>query len=290
MTTTASSEFDTDTAVTPSGNGHYSTTVSDRWVIREGVANGGYLLALCVRALGDQIALPDPLAVSAHFLRPGTPGPAEITTEVVKQGRRTATGSARLSQQDGAVVLAQATYADLGGMPDPAAPNGTAAHGDTVTSHDTAAPHNTAAFDNTAPALADPDSCTDPLTLSEQPGVTLAARVDYRLDRVPGFWYGTPSRNPVSEFWLRFADGRAADTTALAMLVDAAAPVVLDLGVGGSSTIELTVHMRARPAPGWLACRAFTRHLSGGYHEEDFEIWDSAGVLVAQSRQLALVR
>ncbi|MBB3052185.1 acyl-coenzyme A thioesterase PaaI-like protein [Prauserella isguenensis] len=284
MTTTAWSEFDTDTAVTASGDGHYSTTVSDRWAIREGVANGGYLLALCVRALGDQMAMPDPLVVSAHFVRPGTPGPAEIATEVVKQGRRTATGCARLSQQGGAVLLAQATYADLEGVSAPAAGNGP------VAPHDSVAPPESVAFTNTAPALAGPETCTDPLTLSEQPGATVAARIEYRLDRVPGFWYGTPSGEPISEFWMRFADGRDADTTALAMLVDAAAPVALDLGVGGSSTIELTVHVRARPAPGWLACRAFTKHLSGGHHEEDFEIWDSRGVLVAQSRQLALVR
>ncbi len=47
--------------------------------------------------------------------------------------------------------------------------------------------------------------------------------------------------------------------------------------------------MRARPAPGWLACRSTTRFVAGGFHEEDFEIWDGAGVLVAQSRQLALL-
>jgi Acyl-CoA thioesterase C-terminal domain len=63
---------------------------------------------------------------------------------------------------------------------------------------------------------------------------------------------------------------------------------VLEVGVL-STTVQLTVHLRARPAPGWLACRAATRFVAGGYNEEDFEIWDSAGALVAQSRQLALI-
>jgi hypothetical protein len=54
-------------------------------------------------------------------------------------------------------------------------------------------------------------------------------------------------------------------------------------------TVELTVHLRACPAPGWLACRATTSHIGGGYHEEDFEVWDSAGRLVAQSRQLCMI-
>ena len=60
-------------------------------------------------------------------------------------------------------------------------------------------------------------------------------------------------------------------------------------GATGSSTLELSVHVRAHPAPGWLACRATTRYVINGYHEEDFEIWDSTGTLVAQSRQLALL-
>ena len=46
---------------------------------------------------------------------------------------------------------------------------------------------------------------------------------------------------------------------------------------------------RARPAPGWLAGRSTMRFVVGGFHEEDFEIWDSTGVLGAQSHQLALL-
>jgi Acyl-CoA thioesterase C-terminal domain len=49
------------------------------------------------------------------------------------------------------------------------------------------------------------------------------------------------------------------------------------------------MHLGAHPGPGWLACRAQTRHVIGGYHEEDFEIWDTTGKLVVQSRQLALL-
>jgi acyl-CoA thioesterase len=89
--------------------------------------------------------------------------------------------------------------------------------------------------------------------------------------------------------WLRFKDGRDADSLALAMLVDAAWPAVMEIGAAGSVTVEMTVHVRARPVPGWLACRVSTRYVIGGYHEEDFEIWDAAGTLVAQSRQLALL-
>lgn len=47
------------------------------------------------------------------------------------------------------------------------------------------------------------------------------------------------------------------------------------------------MHLRALPAPGWLRVSHATRNLAGGHFEEDCEIWDSAGRLVAQSRQLA---
>jgi hypothetical protein len=53
--------------------------------------------------------------------------------------------------------------------------------------------------------------------------------------------------------------------------------------------VELTWYMRAVPAPGVLRVAARCRHVSGGWFDEEAEVWDSAGRLVAQSRQLALV-
>jgi acyl-CoA thioesterase len=99
---------------------------------------------------------------------------------------------------------------------------------------------------------------------------------------------GGSGGNPAYEGWMRFADGREPDLYSLPLFLDAAAPPALEFGTE-SSTLELTVHLRARPAPGWLAYRAVTHHLADGYHEEDAEVWDSAGRMVAQSRQLAVV-
>jgi acyl-CoA thioesterase len=120
-------------------------------------------------------------------------------------------------------------------------------------------------------------------------GLPITDRVEYRAAAIPGWMRGKPSGDPGMEFWMRFRDGREADVLALALLVDAAYPAVMEIGATGSSTLELTLHVRAHPAPGWLACRARTRYVINGYHEEDFEIWDSTGTLVAQSRQLALL-
>jgi len=139
------------------------------------------------------------------------------------------------------------------------------------------------------PDLPPPDHAIDLMGGRVIPELSIAERVEYRVTAWPGWARGEPSGRPSQEFWMRFRDGREPDLLSLASLVDAAAPPVLELGETGSATIELTVHLRAHPAPGWLACRVATRFVIGGYHEEDFEIWDSTGALVAQSRQLALL-
>jgi hypothetical protein len=110
------------------------------------------------------------------------------------------------------------------------------------------------------------------------------------LDPATAMWaIGKPSRQGVIQGWFELADHRPLDPIALLMVVDALPPVTFDLGMPGwAPTLELTAHVRARPAPGWAVVRHCTRTVAGGMFEEDCEVWDSTGRLVAQSRQLAL--
>jgi acyl-coenzyme A thioesterase PaaI-like protein len=257
--------FDADTAVSavPS-DGSFAGTVTDRWTGTGGAVNGGYLLAICTRALGQVMPFPDPVVISGFFLRPGTVGPCTVRTSVVRAGRTTAFGEAVLSCGLKDVVRVTAAFARLGVVGGPVF------------------------LEGAPPDLPPPQECAVVPVGFFGAFVTIAERVEFRAAELPGWVRGQPTGRPSSDFWMRFADGREADLLSLPLLVDSTAPSVLELGAA-SSTVQLTVHLRAAPAPGWLACRATTRFVSGGYHEEDFEVWDSAGAMVAQSRQLAVI-
>ena len=259
------SEFDADTRVEAVAANDFAATVTERWNAMGARPNGGYLLGICTKALAQALPFADPLTVSAYFHRPAVVGPARVVVEAVRAGRRLATGEARLLQDDREVMRVLATFTDLA-----------KAAGRTVALTE-------------MPKLPPPDTAIDPLRGISMPEITILERFDYRTAVMPGWMQGRPSGDPSMTFWLRFKDGRAPDTLALPAMVDASYPAVMELGEMASSTVELTVHVRARPAPGWLTCRVATRHVIAGYHEEDFEVWDAEGHLVAQSRQLALL-
>jgi acyl-CoA thioesterase len=100
--------------------------------------------------------------------------------------------------------------------------------------------------------------------------------------------------------WIRLADPRPYDAALIAALTDAWPPAVFQRRVrrtpGGSPTLDLTIHFRAHDritalAPAdWVLARFVTRTARDGFVEEDGELWSRDGVLLAQSRQLAVLR
>ena len=117
-------------------------------------------------------------------------------------------------------------------------------------------------------------------------------KVELRLHPADaGFFDGAKAGEARMRGWFRLRDGEPIDSAALVMAVDAFPPTIfnVDLPVAWVPTVELTAHVRARPAPGWLRCEFRTRFVSGGRLEADGLVWDEPGTLVAQSRQLALV-
>jgi acyl-coenzyme A thioesterase PaaI-like protein len=260
---TAGFAFDEATALDGAGP-VFGATLPAEW--GHEIVNGGFMLSLLTRAMGRIAPFPDPIVVSGFYLRPGSPGPVEVRTELIRTGRTTAFTGASLWRDGKESVRATAAFTDLDKPGDQSRPPFTI---------------------GAAPQLPPPEECA---SAPEVPRISMTRRMEYRFAQPPGWLRGQRSGDPSLEFYMRFRDGREPDMTSLPLFVDAAAPAVFEAGVERVTTIELTAHLRARPAPGWLSCRSRTRFLtSGGYHEEDFEIWDSAGTLVAQSRQLALV-
>ncbi|MGW1603707.1 thioesterase family protein [Streptomyces eurythermus] len=268
------SEFDRDTAVARREPGVYDIDLSAGWTIISAV-NGGYLLAVLGRALADTLPHPDPFSVTAHYLTASRPGPAVVRTETVRTGRTLSTGQASLFQYDDEGneverIRVLASYGDLDALPDDI---------------------RTTATPPPIPPLErclGPEDGPAPIDGSN----AIADRLVIKLDPATTGWaLGTPSGKGEMRAWFGLADGRDADPLSLLLAVDALPPTAFELGLKGwVPTVELTVHVRQRPAPGPLRISITTRNLAGGFLEEDAEVWDSADRLVAQSRQLARVR
>ena len=255
------SEFDEDTAVEAVGPDLWRGRITDRWGIG-GVPNGGYVLAVGVRAIANVVGPFEPMTVTGHYLGVAAHAPVDVAVEVAKRGKRTATAMARMAQNGREHLRVLATFGKL---------------------EDGPAPVYLAAQ---PPALPPPDQCV-PRSVPAQ-AASIGARFDYRGSK--DMLELAPRPGGVAEIsgWIRFADGRTPDPLSLVLIADAFPPPIFHvLPISWVPTLELTVHIRARPAPGWLLCTFRTRLVAGGLLDEEGEIWDEHGTLIAMSRQLA---
>jgi len=270
MEITVAGRFDEDSAVTRVDTDRFTAECRVGWrVIGDVAPNGGYLMAIAARAMAERAERPDPVTLTAHFLAPPAIGPVEVVTELVREGGRHRTVAARLVQDGTECVRLLGGFGDLD-----------RADGPSMVLRE-------------PPGWPPVDELPDPVVdLGDYPVPEILHRLDHRMPRETiGWTRGEPSGRGVHGGHCRWPDSDTIDPYGLLFVADAYPPAVFDLGAAGvawAPTMELTVQVRSRPAPGWLSTRFSTRALTDGYFEEDGELWDSSGRLVAISRQLAL--
>ncbi len=253
--------------IEPLGAGRFGALLGAGWTIGP-KAHGGLLMVLLARAGLARLdadapgSAPDPLAVSADFLRAPDPGPVELHTEVLRAGRTASVVAVRLVQ-DGRLMLAATVTA--GRLP------------------------------------AEPPLWSAPPELAAQPtadaidpagddGVYGVARCcDLRWDPAATSFVRGERAAPVVRGWAR-PRGEPADVLFALLAGDILPPTVFNLGGGRgwAPTVQLTALLRAHPAPGWLRIGSHATAVAGGWFDEDVVVLDVTGRLICQARQLAL--
>jgi acyl-coenzyme A thioesterase PaaI-like protein len=246
--------------------------------------HGGYLVAIMARAAGLTLSAAsgsghvDPLALSAQFLSSPSAepsaGPVAVRITPLRAGRTVSQVRAQLSQNGTPCVEALLTMGRL----DPASE-----------------PHWVGEPPVTLP---DPADCVTAMPPGAPAPAGLFQVVDVRLDPAGlGFRTGRPDGSGELRGWLSFADDMPPDPLSLLFAADALPPASLTVTPSGwVPTLELSVYVRAVPAPGPLRVRQRARLIEqvpgdrSAVMDETCDVWDARGRLVCQATQLASIR
>lgn len=261
--------FSEVTALVRTGADSFTGDLDPGWTVGD-KPNGGYLQAVLGRAAATVAAPRQPLAVSAHFLRPPVPGTVDIEVEHLRSARSVTHLRTRMLQEGQA--CAEAFFA-LGAL-------------------DLEGPTRS------GPALlprSDAASFDESVRLAPDPGVFRVALLDQlevRMDPATLGWArGRPTGRGLLEGWLALPGGEPFDPLSLLVAVDAFPPATFDLEVTGwVPTVQLSTYLRALPSPGPVRIRHQANLVAGTRVDETCLVWDGEGTLVAQSTQLAGIR
>ncbi|MGH2752834.1 MAG: acyl-CoA thioesterase [Actinomycetota bacterium] len=264
--TTTEHAFDVGTALEPLGGGRYRGRVDEDWWIDKG-PNGGYLAAVVLRGLMLEVndAARLPRSLSVHYVARPVEGVVEVAAVLERVGRSTTATTGRLTQDGELLATAQAVFS--------AARNGP--------SFD----------DDPAPATPPPEEIPE-LEVPKEMFPRFAWNFDYRW-AIGSLPYSAAER-ALSGGWIRPKSPRPLDPLLVATYADGWPPSLFARlqTPAAVPTIDLTIHFRApgelAHAPDWTLVSFETKVAAGGFIEEDGRIWDRNGVLLAQSRQLAL--
>jgi acyl-coenzyme A thioesterase PaaI-like protein len=256
-------------ALAAAGPGRFNANVNPEWTIG-GRPNGGYLMAMLGRAAAAVSPQAHPIAASAHYLRAPRPGLVVIEAELLREGRSASQLQARMSQGGKACVEALLTTSRLDGAVVPHWERGLPQVGQV-------------AYEDCVRLVPQtPDGSR----------VAIMDQIEVRLEpESTRFTTGDPSGRGELRGWLALPTDGAFDPTSLLFAVDAFPPATFDIEFSGwVPTLELTVYVRALPAPGPVRVLQRAELIDAHRVNESCYIWDRTGRLVAHGSQLAGVR
>lgn len=257
--------FDESLHLQPTSDGRITGSIDTRWWLFVG-PNGGFLASLCLQSLQHAVGnQAHPRSFSIQFLRRVAEGPVEFDAQVDKQGQTFLFASGRMYQNGNLLSTFVGAFS---------------------------APQSGPAFyDHRMPSVKQPEDIP-PRDLDPDGALEFSQHFEFRpaLDAMP--FSGRDSARIGG--WIRFKKPRPIDALQIPTIADSLFPAVyvkLEAPVN-TPTIDLTVHFRSTLPRDydWLLACFETRYAIEGFIEEDGEIWARDGTLIAQSRQLAVIR
>lgn len=256
---------DFDRVIEPVGEGRYLTVLSENWAINN-TPNGGYIMGLMTRAMAQDCGLPARSAiVTANYLDRCDGSPAQILVDTMGASGSFVRLQARLVQEGRERIRAMATFVRPG------------AEG----------PDSRNIYASGPEPVASREECVQ---VPPMPGYSLYTSVDLRLDPESAGWMENRfSDRPVMKGWIGFKTPRAIDLEALTLFADCFPPAIFASRgmVAWVPTIEYSVNVRNLPETRMVKGIFTSRFVSAGLVEEDGELWDEKGELLAISRQIA---
>jgi len=258
-------QFDKDIFLKCEKPGAYSGHIADNWSINR-VPNGGYLMAILANAMLQSSEMKATPIITANFLNRCEPGEATAVIERMSKSRQFDRFQGSLNQNGKEKIRAFGTFANE--------------HNECILE----------SYERKPPEIAELDTC---VPIPEMPGFTIFANLNIRLDPgCTGWFFGDLSDRSEIKGWIQFKDKKPFDMLSMLLIADSLPPAVLTSQgmVAWVPTLEFSVNIRNLPATPWLKCVFRTRFITCGLLEEDGEIWDENGELIAISRQIAQYR
>ena len=261
--------FDRDILLEQEDEVNFAGIVAPNWSVN-GNPNGGYLMAFLAAAMQKKSDKKWPIIVTANFLTKCETGKkSRVTVETISVGKMLNRYQANLIQDGIERTRAWATFMDEGNCD-----------------------KGVDIYEKEVPDMPVREEC---VSFPALPKYTLFKNMELLLTPSCAGWLKKAGDlSPVSEQkgWIKFRDGRPGDALSLLLTADAFPPPILASqgAVAWVPTIEYSVSVRALPDTPWIKAVFRSHYLTCAIVEEDGELWDENGKLLAISRQIAQFR